>query len=270
MTEAPSPKLKAEVLVERLQQALAAGGLDYQRTIDEFGQVRASEERAQGKEFGLREHIRGLVLSLLSNQRPWGPIAQNLGRIDAIFFQFSPTEIKATDPSQFAHQLRAIRCGNRQIAKQMASLHENIAVLETIITNHGSLDNFIGTADPHEICKLLSDSGSKYKLRQVGYTLAMEYLRNVGVPASKPDVHVRRAIGRRRLGLVDDDEPSEEKAYRTVGKMADEAHVNRSYLDNLLWLFCAQDYGNVCRAAPRCTVCLLRDACHYPAQPPSP
>jgi hypothetical protein len=139
MTETRIAELNAELLVERLQQTLSAVGIDYQRTIDEFGQVRASEECAQGKEFGLREHIRGLVLSLLSNQRPWGPIAQNLRRINAIFFQFSPTEIKATDPSQFAHQLRAIRCGNRQIARQMSTLHDNIAVFETIISDTDSI-----------------------------------------------------------------------------------------------------------------------------------
>jgi hypothetical protein len=52
-----------------------------------------------------------------------------------------------------------------------------------------------------------------------------------------------------------------------MGEVADEVGMNPTYLDNLLWLFCAKDYGNVCGAAPRCTVCLLRDMCNYPARP---
>jgi hypothetical protein len=260
------PRRDAKLLLERLQQTLTAVGCDYKRIVDEFGQVRASEQRAQGKTFQLADHIRGLILSLLSNQRRWGPIAQNLDRIDRIFFHYSADAIKAADPSHFKQQLLAIQCGNRQIAKQMAALAGNIAVFAKIEAEHGSLDRFVESADPHEIALRLSAPG-KFKLRQIGYTLAMEYLRNVGVRASKPDVHVRRAIGRLRLGLVDADEPSEEQAYRTMGEVADEVGMNRTYLDNLLWLFCAKDYGNVCGAAPRCTVCLLRDMCHYPARP---
>jgi endonuclease III len=148
----------------------------------------------------------------------------------------------------------------------MAALSGNIVVFETIAKKYGTLDRFVESADPHAIAKCLSDVGSKYKLRQVGYTLAMEYLRNVGLRASKPDVHIRRVIGRARLGLVGAETPSEEEAYRAVGKIAGEANVNPIYLDNLLWLFCAKDYGNVCSKKPQCTACRLREACNYGAE----
>lgn len=61
--------------IELLKKSMIDRGIDYELIIKEFGQVRASEERAAGKEFGLRDHVRGLVLALLSCQRPWGPIA---------------------------------------------------------------------------------------------------------------------------------------------------------------------------------------------------
>src|SRR5229473_6523811 len=111
----PVPRLDANEFTLRLQRTLTAQRVDYKRVIDEFGQVRASEERARGREFGLRDHIRGLVLSLLSNQRPWKPIADNLDRISSIFLDFDPAKIKDADPRQFTRQLRALRCGNRQI-----------------------------------------------------------------------------------------------------------------------------------------------------------
>jgi hypothetical protein len=260
------PRPDAKQLLEGLQQTLAAVGCDYKRIVDEFGQVRASEQRAQGKTFQLADHVRGLILSLLSNQRQWGPTAQNLDRIDRIFFHYNPDAIKAADPNQLKEQLMAIRCGNRQIAKQMATLAGNIAVFAKIEAEYGSLDRFVVSADPHDVAMRLSAPG-KFKLRQIGYALGMEYLRNVGVRASKPDVHIRRAIGRLRLGLVDAEDPSEEQAYRTMGEVADNLGINSTYLDNLLWLFCAKDYGDVCGAAPRCTVCLLRDNYHYPVRP---
>ena len=65
-------------LLSALKATLTSQGIDIDVVVAEFGQVRASEERARGKQFTLREHVRGLVLSLLSNQRPWGPIARSL------------------------------------------------------------------------------------------------------------------------------------------------------------------------------------------------
>ena len=44
------------------------------------------------------------------------------------------------------------------------------------------------TSIPDVIAKRLGNPGP-YKLRHVGYTLALEYLRNVGIRAGKPDVH---------------------------------------------------------------------------------
>lgn len=76
-------------------------------------------------------------------------------------------------------------------------------------------------------------------------------------------MHVRRAISGERLGYFDG-YPTEEQAYRMLGKLADEADTNPTYLDNLLWLFCAKNYGDVCRAQPRCEVCGFVDTCNFP------
>jgi hypothetical protein len=257
-------KIDAKSLVNGLERTLSAHDLDYQKVVDEFGQVRASDQRARGERFDLADHVRGLILSLLSNQRPWGPIAQNLDRIASIFFRYDPPAIKSASPSRLTQEIREIHCGNRQIEKQMKSLAGNVDTLERIDREYGSLDRFVESADPHVVATKLSSPKSDFKLRQVGYTLGMEYLRNVGIRATKPDVHVRRAIGLSRLALVNVEKPSEEDAYRALGKIASAADVNATYLDNLLWLFCAQDYGDVCGATPRCGACLLKEHCHYP------
>jgi hypothetical protein len=136
--------------------------------------------------------------------------------------------------------------------------------MERIAADKGSLESFVSDPDPVKIARQLSTAGSAYKLNQVGFTLAMEYLRNVGIRASKPDVHVRRAISSRRLNFVGGSDPSEEEAYQVMAGLADRAGVNPTYLDNLLWLFCAEDYGNICGARPSCNICHLSSWCNYP------
>ena len=245
-----------------LQHTLRACGVDYEQEINDFGQVAASEDRARGKTFALRDHVRGLLFSQLSNQRPWKPIAENWEAIGRIFLDYDPVALQQTDPQRLEMEIRTIRCGNRAIRKQMERLRTNIATFQRIESDFGSLDRFVTSDDPHRIAEQLGDSGP-YKLKHVGYTLALEYLRNVGIRAAKPDVHVRRILGPQRLSYFDHD-PTEEEAAKQVATLADEVGCNATYLDNLLWLFCAQDYGNVCGASPRCKTCDLRAGCRYP------
>jgi hypothetical protein len=106
--------------------------------------------------FGLRAHVRGLVLSQLSNQRPWKPIAENLHRIQRIFFDYDPDTLQQADPRSLANDVRAIRCGNRAILEQMNALASNIATFRRIEGDYGSLDKFVTSSDPFGIAKLIS------------------------------------------------------------------------------------------------------------------
>ena len=202
------------------------------------------------------------MLSLLSNQRRWGLLAPHLKAIDTVFLGYDPDRLTDTKPDTLVAGLRAIRCGNRSVAAQMRALAGNIATLRRIEADFGSLDTFVTSDTPDVIAKRLGNPGP-YKLRHVGYTLALEYLRNVGIRAGKPDVHVRRILSEKRLAYCTGD-PSEEQAYRLVAQLAQGASCNPTYLDNLLWLFCAQDYGNVCGVQPKCSLCALSTSCRYP------
>jgi hypothetical protein len=244
-----------------IKQTLDEQQPDYESLIELFGQVRASDDRARGRKFTLSDHVRGLVLSLLSKQRPWRQIQENLELIERIFFGYDPAKIKAAAPSQIEKGLRDARCGNPNIHRQIVDLRVNIETLERIVSDCGSLDKFVTSAPADQIARELS--AGQYKLKQVGPALALEYLRNVGIRAPKSDGHVIRIIGGARLRFVEH-EPDAYEAYNVMVRLADDAEVNRTYLDNLLWLFCAKDYGNVCGANPRCRVCLLRDYCAYP------
>src|SRR5262245_22467027 len=86
-------RLSASKLVLGLQRSLHAQHVDYEGMIHAFGQVAASEARAAGHAFTIREHIRGLLLAQLSSHRPWRPIADNHEAIATVFFQYDPEKL---------------------------------------------------------------------------------------------------------------------------------------------------------------------------------
>jgi preprotein translocase subunit SecD len=147
-------------VITQIKDTLRSHGVDFKGIIEEFGQVRAYEDRRRGKSFTLNEHVRGLILAQLSNQRTWGPIAA-----------------------------------------QMENMARNIEMFETLVNEFGSVDAFLTCQDPGRIAKELG-SGKRYKLKEIAFTLAMEYLRNVDINAIKPDLHICRLIGPQRFGFI--------------------------------------------------------------------
>jgi thermostable 8-oxoguanine DNA glycosylase len=237
-------------LLDEIRETLKKQGFNFQKWINSFGQVEALEKRQKGKIFSLREHVRGLLLSQLSNNRPWGPIAENIERIGQIFLDYDPDLLKQADPDQLAEQIKNIRCGNRAIVKQMRCLRQNIEMFERI----GDIDQFVTSDAPDVVAREFA--AGKHKLIQVGFPLAMEYLRNVGINTVKPDLHVCRIIGPERLGLCEET-PTPEQAHSVLMDLALQSQHSAMYIDNLLWLFAAKDYAAICTAKPRCDVCLV-------------
>lgn len=253
-------KISSKELIRKMEATLNNIGYDLSNAIIELGQVSRSERRDRGESFSIDEHLKGLILAMLSNQRPWGPIVENMDKITEIFFGFQIEKIKQADKRSLSTQLKDIKCGNRSVDKQMESLDYNIRIFEQIEVVYGSLDQFVVNDTPDNIAWELGQ-GRKYKLKQMGYTLALEYLRNVGVKAIKPDLHIRRIIGDERLNFYSG-YPSEIETVKIMGMIAEESGVNLTYLDNLMWLYCAVDYANICGSDPKCNLCELQHSCN--------
>jgi hypothetical protein len=58
--------------------------------------------------------------------------------------------------------------------------------------------------------------------------------------------------------------PSKLDAYDILMHLSRSAECNPTYLDNLLWIFCAQDYAGICGAQPQCNRCGLAAGCNFP------
>jgi hypothetical protein len=143
----------------------------------------------------------------------------------------------------------------------MKALHVNIETVESIISEYGSMDAFVTSRPTREIVSLLSGSGSKYKLKQFGPALTWEYLRNVGVDGAKPDTHLRRFYAADRMGTGEHSPATVSEVNEQVAKLSEETGMSKVEIDNLIWSFCADGFGEICTATPHCMSCPIRDWC---------
>lgn len=249
-------------LVQRLRSTLARH-MDVDAVVASFGQVAASRRREAGELIPLRDHARGMILAMLSANRPWRPIAENMERLAGAFGHYKPDFLEAAKPEVLAANVQALRCGNTRIKYQMAAIRPNLAVMRDVDARFGSLDAFVESAPAEEIARKLSRDGSPFRLRELGPALAMEYLKNVGIRAVKPDLHVLRICGPERLGLLSGQEDAATAA-QVVRRFAESADVHPVEFDNMIWLLGASEYAEICSAVPRCPMCDLRSSCRYP------
>lgn len=205
--------------------------------------------------YTMNEHIGGMIYAQLSNQRPWKPIAEHFADIDAIFHNFDPEYLKSADPAELEAKIRAIRCGNRQIHKQMLFLKDNIEMLERIEKENGSIDAYLRNTKREDLVQSLSYG--KYKLKQMGVALISEYLKNKGVELVKPDVHVCRILG--RLGFTEHSPATEDEAFEVCHEIAVEYGMRDAEVDSVLWQFGANNYFALCSIEPGCEKCFVKD-----------
>lgn len=255
-------------IIERIQSTLTKKGVDYKKMIEELGQVESAEKRLNGHQFTLNDHVKGMIHAMLSNYRPWEPIAKNMPHLDIIFLNYDADKLEQADPQKLIDQVKAINCGNRSINPQMKHLKHNINQLRNIQDEFNSIDNFLVSDEPIEIAKALSQYKSKYKIKQFGLTLAMEYLKNMGIMGMEPDVHVIRICGPERLAIFK--RKNMKIMMESFNELSQTTRMGMTRLDNLFYIFGAKDYGNVCTATPKCFECNceLIDCCNYPKNHP--
>lgn len=261
-------KKDPQTIIEKLKSTLTKNSVDYEKIIKELGQEEAAHKRLNGYQFSLNDHIKGMIHSMLSNNRPWEPIAHNMSKLDEIFLNYDAVKLEKTGPQTLVDQITAINCGNRSIKPQMKYLKHNINQFRKIQKNYNSIDNFLVEKQLEDVVKLLSDPKSPYKIKQMGPPLTMEYLKNVGIIGIKPDVHLLRICGPERLGIFKSQNLNE--VIKSFKELSKETNLSMTYLDNLFWIFGAKDYGKICSSTPKCFEynCELKESCNYPKNHP--
>ncbi len=184
-----------------------------------------------------------------------------LPEIDKLFYDYDPEEILAAEPGSFCQGILDMKCGNMSTKAQMEALPDNIRTLQRIEDEFGSIDDFITSEPADAIVEQLSKGSSPYKMKMLGEALAWEYLRNVGIDGAKPDTHLRRFLGADRMGIGNHTPATVSEVNEQVAKLSEETGMSKVEVDNLIWNFCADGFGEICTATPHCTSCPIRDCC---------
>lgn len=249
-------KLKENYL-EIIKEYLEEKGLRYNNSLS-----KEIELRKFGKKYTISDHIRGMVYSMLSNQAKWYRIEQKLPEIDKLFFYYDPNKISETDPSVFVIGLFDLKCGNISTKAQMNALSNNIQTFKAIEKENGDIDTYILSDKIENIVQQFSDNRSLYKLKGMGEALVWEYLRNVGIDGAKPDTHLRRFFGNDRKGKGNHSPATISETYNEIDNLSELTGMLKVEIDNLIWSFCADGFGEICTAKPNCGECPIRSWCN--------
>lgn len=238
-----------EIILD-VEKTLKSANPQYAEEINGINKIRQTLQDKH--KLSINDHVKAMVLSLLSCMRKWEPIEQNLDAIQDIFCGYDVEKLKNKNAQELVDDVKKINCGNLRINRQMTKLKANIEVLERLNKNYGPLDEFYAKTDKYELVRLLS-RGPEYKLQEMGIALVCEYLKGVGIPLVKPDRHVCRIIG--RLGFTKKIPADEIETLRICDEIAKDLNMSHAMVDTILWQYGVKEKCGICGDIPQCSQC---------------
>ena len=249
-------------LWSRIQQVLDAREPRWQQRIENMGQIASIEAREAGRRWTDSEVFEGIVRAVLSAQTDWAKVERVIPELTTLFEGFdlqhysshSPNEIERTFVPWFVRR----RAGSMSLRRDLINLVGTARQLLAYSSQYGSVEDFVtwllrrSESDPKRLVMRLGSYGSEYKLPAMGVPIAAEAMKNLGFDVAKPDRHVCRAMGsfgmnhfpnwNDRTGTKGP-VPSESGYLQVMGTMeifAKTIAVRPAFLDNAVWLLCAQ------------------------------
>lgn len=233
---------------------------DYKSDIKEI--MNTMELRNNGKVFTFSEHLKALIISLLSNHR-WGDsnIRENRMKIDSIFHNYDKNYLKIADPNDIINELKKIHCTNPMIRKQIEALSFNITIFEKIEKDFKTLDNFVTINSPNDIANWFNEG--KYQMKQVGRAFSFDYLKRVGINTCKTTAQLERLFSSSRLAIVENESATGGQVINIIKNIATINNVSEIEVESILQQFCLSRSANICGKQPKCEKCKLRNMCNY-------
>lgn len=233
------------------------------------------EKRNKGETFTLKDHIRAMVYSMLSSGSSWDRISRDTDPdtkciipVDKVFFDYNTEQLLSQTPEQLKEAVKNIGCGTLSTRKQMeALLSANIPKLLKLEKEYGTIDTYYQKfieldSTLKTLVTALSSLESKDKLAQMDIALVCEYLRNVGYDIPKPDRHFCRILGSNYLAFSNEQTVPPFEVFDIVVKLAEMTGKCNAEVDYILWSYCADGYGEICRKGkPKCNLCVAYKIC---------
>ena len=259
------------VLWNNIEACLDLRHVHWQKRVEEFGQVRAVQERSGGRVWSDDQVFKAILLAVLSSNTVWSKVEAVLADLSELFDNFSletyaghsDTEIE----TRFVPWFMGRKAGSMSLKSGLLNLARAARILVRHSQRHGSAEDYFTSLlyecddDPKQAALRLGGQG-EHKLPSLGVALAAEALKNLGFDVAKPDRHMMRAVG--SFGLVrfnrwkpadgrggSPKAPSGKKLLEvmTVAEQiayAAEHHV--AFVDNAIWLLCARDEAHLTNA----------------------
>jgi hypothetical protein len=192
-----------------------------------------------------------MILSLLSANRPWKQIEENIDNLRELFHGYNAEYLTSVEPSVLIEEVTKLGCGNKAIVRQMEGVSYNVRLMQRIVSIIGDLEKLVVNNSPYDVSTVLS-SGA-YKLQGFAQTLALQYLRNVGIDTCKPDVHIRRILARLRLTPYEDCPICD--VMKAMSQLGSELGMPITLVNEIIWSYGATGFGEVCGKTPKCYKC---------------
>ena len=200
-------------------------------------------------------HVSGYKVSILRNR--WGEIKK----------AFSNYDINKV--SQYTEKDFKKMMDNPELVRNRRKLKaciENAKIMKEISEKYGSFGEYLDQ-NKDDIKKLKEELIKNF--HYLGNVLVLEYLKEVGIDAIKPDVHVVRVM--HRLGLVDSERISPEnidKVVEVASEMSQLTKEKLSVIDAIFWIYGGSGDNHVKRAIcsknkPLCNECPLTNYCVF-------
>lgn len=150
--------------------------------------------------------------------------------------------------------------------KKLRACIKNAKIMKGISKECGSFGEYLDQKK-NELEKLKEELIERF--RYLGNVLVLDYLRDVGIDAIKPDVHVVRVM--HRLGLIGSGDMSPGNIGRVIGaasQMSRESGEKLSVIDAVFWMYGGGGDNHVKKAIcpknkPLCSECPLTAYCVF-------
>jgi len=203
-------------------------------------------------------HVSGYRVSILRDR--WDDIKKAFSNYDVNkVSQYSNEDLK-----RMTRNPRLIR--NK---RKLEACIENAKIMKKISEKYNSFGKYLDE-NKNNLKKLKEELLSRF--RYLGNVLVLEYLKEIGIDAIKPDVHVVRVMY--RLGLINSERMSTEninKVLAVANKIARLTGEKLSVIDAIFWMYGGGGDNHVKKAicsknSPLCNECPLTKYCNFYAK----
>lgn len=191
-------------------------------------------------------------------------VTSKLPFIKEAFADFDIRQVRSYNDSNLSKMLK-----NPRIIKNKRKLCDcilNAKTMKGLSDEYGSFGKYLSRHSDN-LQDLALDL--THRFGSVGYTLALNYLKDVGMDTIKPDVHVLRVFY--RLGFLDSEKSSHQNIQKTISvaeRMKVCPYEKLSVIDAVFWMYGGAGNRHVNKAMcnknrPFCGECPLTTCCSY-------